>query len=105
MDIEEFRKCFGENLKNFRKSKGLTQSELAETIGLETHNLNRIENGKSFPQVKTLINIINYFGIFPYELFTDKNDKIASVIDKLNKNPDKLDDFSRILNALTSNDK
>lgn len=105
MDIEEFRKCFGENLKNFRKSKGLTQSELAETIGLETHNLNRIENGKSFPQVKTLINIINYFEIFPYELFTDKNDKIASVIDKLSKNPDKLDDFLRILNALTSNDK
>ena len=103
MDIEEFRKCFGENLKNFRKSRGLTQSELAETIGLETHNLNRIENGKSFPQVKTLIHIINYFEIFPYELFIDKNDKIAYVIDKLNKNPDKLDDFSRILNALTSN--
>ncbi len=102
MDIEEFRKCFGENLKNLRKNKGLTQSELAESIGLETHNLNRIENGKSFPQVKTLINIINYFNILPYELFTNKNDKITSIVGLLNKNPEKLDDFSKILNALTS---
>ena len=102
MDIEEFRKCFGENLKNIRKNKGLTQSELAESIGLETHNLNRIENGKSFPQVKTLINIINYFNILPYELFTNKNDKITSIVGLLNKNPEKLDDFSKILNALTS---
>ncbi len=102
MDIEEFRKCFGENLKNLRKNKGLTQSELAESIGLETHNLNRIENGKSFPQVKTLINIINYFNILPYGLFTNKNDKIASIVGVLNKNPEKLDDFSKILNALTS---
>ena len=102
MDIEEFRNCFGENLKNLRKNKGLTQSELAESIGLETHNLNRIENGKSFPQVKTLINIINYFNILPYELFTNKNDKITSIVGLLNKNPEKLDDFSKILNALTS---
>ena len=102
MDIEEFRKCFGENLKNLRKNKGLTQSELAESIGLETHNLNRIEKGKSFPQVKTLINIINYFNILPYELFTNKNDKITSIVGLLNKNPEKLDDFSKILNALTS---
>ena len=102
MDIEEFRKCFGENLKNLRKNKGLTQSELAESIGLETHNLNRIENGKSFPQVKTLINIINYFNILRYELFTNKNDKITSIVGLLNKNPEKLDDFSKILNALTS---
>ncbi len=48
MDIEEFRKCFGENLKNLRKNKGLTQSELAESIGLETHNLNRIKTVKVF---------------------------------------------------------
>lgn len=102
MDIEELRKCFGENLKSLRKSRRLTQSELAESIGLETHNLNRIENGKSFPQVKTFINIINYFEVFPYELFINKNDKIASVIDVLNKNPEKLEDFSKILNALTS---
>ena len=102
MDIEEFRKCFGENLKNLRKNKGLTQSELAESIGLETHNLNRIENGKSFPQVKTLINIINYFNILPYELLTNKNDQITSIVGLLNKNPEKLDDFSKILNALTS---
>lgn len=49
-----------------------------------------------------MINIINYFNILPYELFTNKNDKIASIVGVLNKNPEKLDDFSKILNALTS---
>ena len=55
MDVEEFRRCLGDNLKYLRKKRNLTQSALAEVIGLETHNLNRIENGKSFPQAKTIL--------------------------------------------------
>lgn len=101
MELEEFRMCLGANLKNLRKSQKLTQSELAELIGLETHNLNRIENGKSFPQAKTLVNIINYFKISPYELFVDKNDKICTIVELLQKNPERTDDIFNILSVLT----
>lgn len=102
MDIEEFRVCLGHNLRDLRKKKNLTQSALAELIGIETHNLNRIENGKSFPQPKTLVGIINYFDIEPYELFLKKDEKISSIVDLLKKNPNRLDDVASIVRVLTA---
>ena len=54
MNEEEFKREFGKNLRALRLERKVTQSEVAEAIGLEPHNLNRIENGKSFPQIKTL---------------------------------------------------
>ena len=101
MDVEEFRRCLGENLKDLRKKRNLTQSALAEVIGIETHNLNRIENGKSFPQAKTLVNLINYFEISPYELFVTPNDKICLIVEMLQKHPTRIDDIFEILLALT----
>lgn len=100
MDVEEFRRCLGDNLKYLRKKRNLTQSALAEVIGLEIHNLNRIENGKSFPQAKTLVNLINFFDIAPYELFVSQNDKICSIVDMLQKHPNRTDDIFDILSAL-----
>lgn len=102
MDIQEFRCCFGSNLRRLRKLKNITQAELAEIIGLETHNLNRIENGKSFPQLKTIVNIITYFDVAPYELFIDKNEKFEMIMDLLVKNPNRADDIYKVINALTS---
>ncbi|MCM1338263.1 MAG: helix-turn-helix domain-containing protein [Muribaculaceae bacterium] len=102
MDVQEFRCCFGGNLRRLRKSKGLTQSELAEKIGIETHNLNRIENGKSFPQAKTIVNIISYFDILPYELFMTNNDRLEHIADVILKNPEKINDIYKIIIAITS---
>lgn len=101
MEVEEFRICLGHNLRDLRKKRNLTQSALAELIGIETHNLNRIENGKSFPQAKTLVNIINYFGILPYELFLERDEEISSIVDILKKNPDRIEDISSIAKVLT----
>ena len=104
MNIEEFRLNLGNNLKRLRKRCGLTQGALAEILGLETHNLNRIENGKSFPRAETLVNIINYFKIQPYELFLIENDAISGVLDGLEKHPERVKDIHKILVALTSNE-
>ena len=92
--------CLGENLKVLRKQKRITQSELAESIGIETHNLNRIENGKSFPQARTLVSLINYFNIAPHQLFVNKNDKLTLIVRLLEKNPEKQDVYYNILKAL-----
>ena len=104
MNIEEFRLNLGNNLKRLRKRCGLTQGALAEILGLETHNLNRIENGKSFPRAETLVNIINYFKIQPYELFLTENDAISEILDGLEKHPGRVKDIHKILMALTSNE-
>jgi transcriptional regulator with XRE-family HTH domain len=47
----------GKKLASKRKLKGLTQEELAHSVGMEKSNYNVIENGKSNPQILTLIKI------------------------------------------------
>ena len=99
----DFRLCLGNNLKRLRKQCGLTQSSLAEVLGMETHNLNRIENGKSFPKPETLVKIANHFKISPYELFLNENDKISLIIHTLQRHPERIDDIFNILQVLTEN--
>ena len=41
-------KVLGDNIKKFRKIKGITQNELAEQVGLEVKSLSLIETGKGF---------------------------------------------------------
>ncbi len=58
---QEFEVCFGENLKELRKSKGLTQVELAEALtklGADTSvsQIQSLENNEVFqPFIKTLM--------------------------------------------------
>ncbi len=44
-------------LKEVRKSRGLTQAELARRIGTTAQNVQRIERGERNPTVTTLIRI------------------------------------------------
>ena len=102
MDTTEFRICFGNNLRRLRKKNSLTQSSLAEFLGIETHNLNRIENGKSFPKIETLVKIINHFEIPTHELFVNEDDKISLIVEQLREHPERVDDIFNILTALTA---
>ena len=47
----------GKAIREARKEKGLSQSALAYSIGMEKSNLSVIENGKSNPQVLTIVRI------------------------------------------------
>ena len=101
MQEEDFKTEFGKSIKNLRKMRKLTQSELAEAIDLEPHNLNRIENGKSFTQLKTVIKIINYFDISPTELFLFPADEnLNKIITMLTQNPKHIGTFCKILSAI-----
>lgn len=42
---KEFLKAFGKNLRKVRKSKGFTQAQLANDIGIEISQISRIERG------------------------------------------------------------
>lgn len=44
----------GRNVRELRKAKGITQSELARTAGMMRPNLSRIETGKHRPTLETL---------------------------------------------------
>ena len=44
---------FGEQVKAYRKSKGLTQKQFAELVGIDQPRISRIEKGEDF-MVSTL---------------------------------------------------
>lgn len=45
---------FGEKLRESRLKKGLTQAELAKTVGLSTRTLVYYEQGKTYPQDRSV---------------------------------------------------
>jgi len=46
---------FSKNLVLLRKNKGLTQSELASTVGLQTSTVGSYETGASLPSLASLV--------------------------------------------------
>lgn len=54
---EKYLVMLGKAIAERRKSLQLTQSDLAYAIGMEIPNLSVIENGKSNPQLLTLVKI------------------------------------------------
>ena len=76
----------GKNITKFRRSKGITQDELASYIGVSKSSVSKWENNITYPdivllpQLATLFNIsldelIGYYGEKQYPL--DKKDYIG----------------------------
>ena len=54
---------FGENLKQLRKSRNLTQKELGAKVSLSKAVVSKYENGMGYPSFDVLIRIAQYFGV------------------------------------------
>jgi transcriptional regulator with XRE-family HTH domain len=63
------KKLFGLRIKNIRKKRGLTQSKVAEMVGVEPKHISCIESGKSFPSLMLIENLSQVFKVHPKELF------------------------------------
>ena len=57
-----------ENLIMYRKSKKLTQADIAQRIGVDVHTYQRYEYGERYPQLPLLIALANLYGISIDEL-------------------------------------
>ncbi len=66
----------GDKLKTLRKSKGWTQPQLAEAIGIEQSYLSKLENGKSIPSSDIFELILKTFEINIAELLIDIDESI-----------------------------
>lgn len=71
MDI----KYIGRNIARLRVSRGLSQGNLGNEIGLTPSAISNIENATSYPSVDTLIRFASYFGVTIDFLLTDKDVK------------------------------
>ncbi len=78
---------FISNLRFYRASKGFSQVEFSEKIGISPNYLNAVENGKNFPSVEVLQKITEVLNILPYQLFlelpTENNEKSKQIIMEL----------------------
>lgn len=58
----------GENIKYFRKEKGLTQKQLGERCGIAEANIRKYELGGANPKLETITTIAKALDVEPYEL-------------------------------------
>ena len=53
----------GEKIASQRKTKGMTQNELAEALFVTHQAVSKWENGKSLPSIEVLVELTNLFGV------------------------------------------
>lgn len=81
MDI---KKQLGSRIKSIRKSKGLTQEQLAELVGIEPPSLSYIETGKFSPSIETLQKLSEVLQVGVWEFYYFETLSNAKMIAELN---------------------
>ena len=73
MDDEKLKKQIGANIVSYRKRDGLTQAKLAEKLNYSDKAVSKWERGESAPDVLTLTQLANLFGVTVNDLLEDPN--------------------------------
>ena len=68
---------FNEKLQALRKSRGLTQEELAEALFVSRTAISKWESGRGYPSIDSLKEISKYFSVTIDELMT--GEKLISI--------------------------
>ena len=62
---------FGENLKQIRKLKGISRSDLAKSSGISYVQLSKYEEGKSNPNLDSILKMSVALSVSPKDLVPD----------------------------------
>ena len=65
----DFAKWFSQRIRELRQLEGMTQNEFAEASGIGIATVERIERGKTTPNISTCLLIAQLFGICLSDLF------------------------------------
>lgn len=96
----------GKRLRELRKRKGINQEKLAELINVDPTTISNIENGKNYPSLLNLENLLDvldssFLEAFDFAHKNTQNNLIEEITNKLKDNPEKIEDFYKIVIALT----
>jgi len=69
MTVQELNTLFGNNVRRFRKNKGLSQTKLAKEMGTDQGTVSFYELGKNLASGKQLVLLAFVLGVEPWELF------------------------------------
>jgi transcriptional regulator with XRE-family HTH domain len=72
--MDNFIKTLGENIRNARKSRGLSQQKLGEASGLDYRYIGFIEQARVNPTIKTLEKVAFALNLSLKELFPKKSE-------------------------------
>lgn len=84
MDYGESRQIFGNKMRHLRQEQGITQEQLAESIGKTTEHISFLERGERSPSFEVILEIA----------------KVLNVSVSYLMNIDQPDDYSETLNTL-----
>ena len=85
---EKLKAILGSNIAAYRKRQGLTQAGLAEKLNYSDKAVSKWERGESMPDVLTLVQLAELFGISVNDLLTDLNqlpEETGAVVQKMEK--------------------
>lgn len=88
MNDEKLKAILGANIAAYRKRQGLTQAGLAEKLNYSDKAVSKWERGESVPDVLTLVQVAELFGISVNDLLTDPNvlpEETGAVVGKMEK--------------------
>lgn len=62
---------FGENVRNLRKARGISQEQFADKVGIHRTYIGGIERGERNPTLTTIQKIANSLGVSAKELIPE----------------------------------
>lgn len=81
--MPDYVQSLGECIKRARITKGMTQIQLAERIGVDQRTIINIENYRGNPKFEVLFPLIRELDIDPWEVFYPEKDSGAEAMRQL----------------------
>lgn len=75
----------GQNLKNFRKARNLTQEEVAKHLGISFQSISKWERNDGYPDITMLPVLAHYYGVTIDELIGMNELESAQALKEINK--------------------
>lgn len=108
------KEVFAENLKAYMESRGKTQKEIAEIVGVSAPTVNDWIKAKKYPRIDKIEKLAHYFGILKSDLIEDKekpiendglSEKRKALIEFAQSVPeDKADMILRVMRSIVESD-
>jgi len=100
------KQMLGKRIRELRKRKGINQEKLAELIDVDPTTISNIENGKNYPSMNNLENLLevlnsSFTEAFDFEHKNSNEDLMSQINRKLKDNPEQIEVFYKIVTALT----
>ena len=77
---------FGDNLRNLRKSKKLSQEELSERVGVSRQSVSKWESGVAYPEMTNILILCKIFNCKINDLLSEKIEDFNSFDEEVKMN-------------------